>query len=465
MGRAGVSAPGETSLEAPGLREDVRIDYDAHDVPFIRARNKHDGMFALGYAQASARLFQMDLMRRLARGEVSKLAGPKVELNHAGQPVAIDVLEVDYFLRVLDFVDTGRRYLATSSADTRESLAAYVDGINAFVALHQKNLSAPYSVPGSIGGLSFEPWTTEDSAAIMVMISWMLSKNAGEEYFASLALREGLSLERIVDLLSPYYPLRAEQFKYLESLRGNLEGMRFLPGFADLKRLSAGSFDTAPAGSNNWALSGARSKSGKPILANDPHLGLSVPGFWFLASLDTPNANVTGAIPPGLPAFVIGHNGRVAWGVTMAKADTVDTAIETVDPEAKNLQAWRAVGAPKRTHDHRRLGRKHVDAHALRHGLRAARHRARARRARRREPALERVVPVKNARRLLGTRLRENAQDVLDAGANVGAISLNLVTADAEGNIGWTITGDLPKRDGFRAYSPRTAPTNSRNGT
>ena len=220
----GFPALGDAQVEVRGIDAPVRIDYDNLFVPHVRALTTPDAFFGLGYAMGSARLFQMDLLRHMAKGNVSGLLDSTITVRQAGKTRTVDVLEVDYFLRAMDFFDTGGRYLKTASPESRAFFAAYADGINAFVEANGKRLSAPYSIPETVGGMRFEPWTDRDSASVMILTAWLMAKNTQEEYFAALALQAGVSLPKIVDLLSPHQPLNPDRFAYLEGQAQEMAG-------------------------------------------------------------------------------------------------------------------------------------------------------------------------------------------------------------------------------------------------
>ncbi|MCL4236434.1 MAG: penicillin acylase family protein, partial [Deltaproteobacteria bacterium] len=174
---AGFPREGEEIVEVSDVAGEVRIDYDEWYVPHVRALSERDAMFGLGYAMASARLFQLDLYRRLARGELAGLTGPEIVLRDESGETTLDAVEIDLWLRLLDFADTGRRHLEASSPETKTRLAAFAVGVNAFARERGGELSAPYSVPSFLGGKEFLPWSPEDSAAIAAMLSFGLTQN------------------------------------------------------------------------------------------------------------------------------------------------------------------------------------------------------------------------------------------------------------------------------------------------
>ncbi|MBZ0272758.1 penicillin acylase family protein [bacterium] len=452
----GFPAPGDSRQDAAGAAERVRIEFDYLYVPHVYASSDEDAMFGLGWAMASARLFQMDMFRHLARGEMSLLTGDSATVMKVGTEVEIDVAEVDHFLKILDFADSGRRLYERSSAPSRALIDAFAMGVNAFVEGNRRRLPAPYSIPAMIGGKEFRPWTVDDSMAVAELSSWFLSKNYEDEIFAVLALRDGMEVPFLVDLLSPYYPLNPRPFETQAAMRERLAGVEFTPGLQGLRDLMDGTKLTGPAGgSNNWVVSGKKTESGLPLLSNDPHLSLATPGPWYVAHLRSPAMNVAGAMIPGTPIMMVGHNEKTAWGVTMARVDNSDLAVEIVDGARKTYEY------DGKTYP---LVRRPVTAGGETRTIFATRF----------GPIVSRLTPdSKSAVSLRWTgwfasdvidsgfalMRAGSVRDALDAGRGFGHFNFNLLAADTAGNIGWTITGDAPRRVGFAGLLPHDAST------
>jgi penicillin G amidase len=263
----------------------IEIGRDSLGVVTIRAANEEDAAFALGYAHAQDRMFQMDFTRRLGAGRLSEVLGPTA-------------LPTDEFMRKLGIGHVAEANLAGLPAEVRRQLEAYADGVNAYLA-GSDSLPAPEFL---LLGYRPEPWRPADSLIWGRMMAWALSSNHGDEELRSALAARLPSVE-----LQTIWPL---------SQRLSLKD--------DVPLLPAG------GASNNWAISGSRSASGKPVLANDPHLGLDLPSPWYLARIEYGGQVLAGATAPGVPMVIIGRNDHVAWGFTTAYADVQDIFIETL---------------------------------------------------------------------------------------------------------------------------------------
>lgn len=453
----GFPRPGEETIDAPGLSQPVRIDYDEYYVPHIRALSENDAIFGLGYAMASARQLQLDMMRRTARGDLSGLTGPTAHVRHGNRNVAVDMVEVDAFLRLMDFVDTGRRYLAQATPETRRSLDAFAAGINAFAVTRAGDASAPYSIPGWMGGKGFAPWSAEDTASLAALMSFAMASNLSQESFAVTALRDGLPLRTLLDWVSPEISQPVEPYAYLERRRSNLSGLRFSKGYHDFGTLLTGSFhNLAPSGgSNAWVVGPSKSKSGKPIVANDPHLGATLPPPWIVAHVQCPDFNVAGAFMPGLPAPISGHNDKLAWGVTVTYADTLDLAIEDIDGAEKTFTVGDETFAMARRTvrvGHDKTARD-VTLYATSFGPIISEIDAESKQAVTMRWTGWDGSPILDA--AAGLFRARTAADLAKLSRDFGGLSLNLLYGDAGGHIGWSITGDLPRRDGYTGLLPK----------
>ncbi len=290
--------PGIPTLSAP-----VAISLDEHGIPRIEARTERDAAVALGWLHARDRMFQMDAMRRGASGRLAEIAGASA-------------LRLDRFSRTLGLVQSAESDLAALSPEARDLLEAYAEGVNALIAARGR-LAAPEFL--AIG--EPEPWRPVDSLLWGKVMGLWLSGNWRREleYAAQAA---ALPADRLDDL----WPRDAS------AGRPDLAG---LPGAVSLARIlqAVPVFGVdAPlpdSASNAWAVTGARSASGAPMLANDPHLGFQAPVLWYLARIDFPDGSFrAGATAPGVPAIVIGRNQRIAWGFTTTHSDTQDVFVE-----------------------------------------------------------------------------------------------------------------------------------------
>lgn len=302
----------------PGLKSSVTITRDQHGIPHIRAQNDLDVFFAQGYAHAQDRLWQMELARRTAAGRLAEILGPSA-------------LEQDKFLRTWGFYRAAQAQLPYLSEFSRQALEAYAAGVNAFIA--EGNLPWEFAIVGA----KPEPWTPADSLGWGKVIAYELA-NTWQDEVVNSRLVEKIGLDGLNELLPPYpsdaptilqpedYPARQQgRFPALPGLSAETRGaLERVVSLAD--SLSGLGFDAAQ-GSNNWVISGSRTTTGKPLLANDPHLRFQNPALWYLIDLRGPGYNSLGASIPGIPGVVLGRNDFVAWGATNAKPDTMDLFI------------------------------------------------------------------------------------------------------------------------------------------
>lgn len=291
----------------------VQIHRDGLGVPHIRAATRRDALAGLGFVHAQDRVFQADLMRRMAFGELSPLVGD-------------GAARLDRFMQGLQLRDRARRNLEALPEDVQDEVQAYVDGFNAGIA------SLPeLPIEHRLLGAELPPWTAEDVLATPLLQSWNLAENPNAEAFA-LLMRDRLRASDADDL----FRLSGEGVP-TEAAWNTLRETQIAP-FSPGYRAFTGALGGRPAqaeASNHWIVSGEHSADGKPILANDPHLGQSVPSLWYVADIQGGDWHVAGATLPGVPGVVIGHNGSVAWGLTNVMTDSVDLAVVRRDgPDA-----------------------------------------------------------------------------------------------------------------------------------
>jgi len=299
---------GETKVA--GISAPVEIVRDANGIPHIYGKSEADGWYGLGYAHAQDRLWQMDFNRRIGAGRLSEILGEKG-------------LNTDKFLRTLSVYHYAEQNYANESPETRAILQAYAAGVNAFIA----DPNGPLPVEFQVMGVTPRPWKPADSLVWSKMMAWDLGANWSSEILRLRMLKEGgLSQQQISELFPPYPGDAPVALPDLASLYKGVD----LP----LKQFAAVSRDLVPEpgnGSNNWVVSGARTASGKPLLANDPHLGLAAPPVWYFAHVETPEVQVMGATLPGIPGVVLGRNKRIAWGFTNTGPDVQDMFIEKIE--------------------------------------------------------------------------------------------------------------------------------------
>ena len=305
------------TLVLPGARAPLQILRDAHGIPTIRAASPRDAMYGLGVAHAQDRLWQMETHRRIGAGRLAEAFGEAA-------------LDTDRFLRTLGVRRVAAAQWAAASPASREALQAYADGVNAVIT--QLKARPPEFV---ILGLQPEAWTPEDSLAWAIMMAWDLGANWNTEL---IRLRLALKMPKDrIDQLLPPYPGDAvpKTLDYAAFYRGlKLDGQQALAEPALLRLLAAApESGLEGTGSNSWVLAGSRTTTGKPLLANDPHLKLSTPALWYFARLEAPGLDVAGATMPGLPGVVMGQNKHIAWGFTNTGPDVQDTYLERIKPD------------------------------------------------------------------------------------------------------------------------------------
>jgi penicillin amidase len=317
------------TVAVDGLRARVEIIRDLDDIPHIRANDEADALFGLGYVHAQERLWQMEFQRRVAQGRLSEVVGPR------GLPA-------DRLLRTIGLMRAAREAWPKIDGRSRALIEAYVAGINAFLADHH---GGGLPVEFALMRTSPEPWSGVDVVAWQKTMAWQLSANWREELLrVQLAARVG---DEGAGLLMPAYtpdgPVILPPDAVLRSrpLGGGTPSRPApagaSPGIAaDLAALSAivDTLEVAPpfeGGSNNWVVSGSRSITGKPLLANDPHLAGQAPAVWYLAHVSGGALDVIGATLPGVPGVLIGRNQRIAWGITALLGDVQDLYIEKVN--------------------------------------------------------------------------------------------------------------------------------------
>ena len=292
----------------PGLAGPVSVAFDGDGIPHIHAVGDEDGAAALGWLHARDRMFQMELMRRAASGRLAELAGPRA-------------LPLDRTMRVLGLRPRAEAMLATMPPATRAMFEAYARGVNAYLARHGRWTAVQFAVLGRP-----EPWTPTDSLLWGETMGLYLGGNWREE-LERTALAAHSPPSEINRLWPPQDdtppPSAASSLPRFAAL---LDG--FIPRFPD-------PFTLPEQASNEWAVDGAHSTTGAPLLAGDPHLGYSTPGLWYLARIDTPDNTLAGATAPGVPLVVLGRNGHIAWTFTTTGADTEDVFIETVLPDGR----------------------------------------------------------------------------------------------------------------------------------
>ncbi|HEX8115465.1 MAG TPA: penicillin acylase family protein [Kofleriaceae bacterium] len=312
------------STRVSGLSAPATIARDVHGVPTIEASSDTDAFFGLGFAHGQDRLWQLELQRRIASGRLSEIFGR-------------EAVPEDVYLRTLGLGDAARASWSSLGKDAQSSLEAYSKGVNAAIAA-QRRLPVEFEVLG----VRPEPWTPSDSLAIMKLFALDLSGNHQLE-LQRLFARTLTTPERLRELFqvdSAGAPTSTRPGGAASGAAGvrpagaasvtpSRAQSAALASLLDVERqLSLGG---RYVGSNAWVVSGRHTASGKPILANDPHLGLQIPSIWYAVRLRGDRLRVDGMSLPGVPVVVLGRNDRIAWGATSMMADTQDLYLEQVD--------------------------------------------------------------------------------------------------------------------------------------
>ncbi|MBN1397006.1 MAG: penicillin acylase family protein [Bacteroidetes bacterium] len=300
------------TVKVQQLTNEVRIYRDEYGVPHIDAQNEYDAFFAAGYTHAQDRLWQMELARRAGCGRLSEVLGEQT-------------LKIDKLFRTLGLSRYSQKLAQQIDGDTRKVLQAYADGVNHFISTHKGR----YPVEFDMLQIEPEQWTVENSLLISRLMAWEMNFSRWIDLLlAELVQRFG---EEKAKEIFPYWPENApliidKRYKsknIVQDLKPffNAEGeYRLLMGLTALE-----------CGSNAWAVSGKKTITGKPILANDPHLLLMLPGRWYEIHIAAPTIDAAGMSIPGVPFIVAGRNQNIAWGITNAMMDDNDYYYEEVD--------------------------------------------------------------------------------------------------------------------------------------
>lgn len=406
----------------PGLTDKVEVYHDAYGIPHIFASNKKDLYKALGYLTARERYFQMDLARRLGGGRLSEVFGEAA-------------LETDILFRCMlpDSVNqmVTDAHIHKAQDGLKDEILAYLDGVNAYVASEELPLECRAL------GLEKQAFTAEDLYRVAGYMA----------YGFSLGGRTDPVITDVLNKLGPAY------LEGLGVLQDSLEAFNpvypsdtLAAPYTSVSNLLTDALMDAPVpkfiGSNSWVVSGSKTKSGKPILCNDTHIGFGIPQVWYEAHLECPNFSFYGNFLPGIPYALVGHNRDMAWGVTMLENDDMDLYLETPDPGDPDFYLVDSVAYPFRK-DELTIGVKDFGDTTV--AVRATMH----------GPVVNDVFanlhadgPVscwwdytRTPNFLLETfRTLNNCQSMGEAEAAISQVScpgLNITYADSKGNIAW----------------------------
>ena len=416
-------------LRVTGVSGPVEILRDRWGVPHIFAEHDEDAYFGLGFAVAQDRLFQLELLRHLGQGRLSELFGG-------------DLIKADRLFRTLDLQGIGARRLSHARPEVRAAFRAYALGVNAAVGSRRDRLPVEFVLLGR----RFAPATPDDFVGVLGYMVWSLQLSwQFDPLYEELVGRVGAA--RAAELFpftgedgtAVYEPPRgpSPQAALFDVGPRGRDLLARLPGFA---------------ASNTWVVSPARSASGHALLANDPHLGIGLPSTWYLAHLQTPRLDVAGATIPGLPFVVIGHNRRLAWGLTNLMLDAGDFFVEKTRPgtpaQVLHRNAWVDVTMRRETIRVRGAAPAELNVRSTPHG-----------------PIVSDLLEGRTGE--LSFRWSyavadqtndfeavydlERARDWAEfrrALSRMGGVSQNISYADRDGHIGLQATGAIPRRAG-----------------
>lgn len=297
------------TLQLKGLQHEVTVVRDTNGTPHIVAQTTHDLYMAQGFVTAQDRLFQMDLSRRQASGELSEVVGSQA-------------VSTDEYFRTIGLRRAAEASYSGYTKNSKNVMQWYADGVNAYM----QQAKAQHKLPVSFRLLGYEPqpWTPIDSLTIGKYMAYDLGGHYQGQVFRSYLLQH-FPKAKALDLF-PSYPSGAPTI--LQANRTNPTNVKDLLADAVLPN----PFN----GSNNWVVSGSKTASGKPYLANDPHLSIASPSIWYETNLNGPHVDVSGVTFAGVPGIIVGHNEQIAWGVTNVGPDVQDLYIEKPNPSNPN---------------------------------------------------------------------------------------------------------------------------------
>ena len=444
------------SLPVTGLSAPVSITRDSHGVPTIEAATLSDLFFAQGYVTAQDRLFQMDLLRRAAAGDLSEIVGEAA-------------LKRDRQQRILGLRAAAEAGLQTATPEDRQYFSAYAEGVNAFIESHRKSLPLEFRILG----YSPRPWTMQDSLVIAYQMVQTLS----------ISPKAALDREKILAKLGP--ELTADLYVNNSSRdhppgTGD-SGSERIPGQHSSAHSSALASSSPESnllrpwlepffnehsqmlGSNNWVVSGEHTVTGKPLLANDMHLGHQMPNLWYEAHLHSGEFDVVGVTLPGYPYVLVGHNRRIAWGFTNVGPTVEDAYVETFNDQGQYLapDGWKKPEIRKEVIHVKDKPDVVLRVELTRHG-----------------PIVTELSPGETRKIALRWTLyggirnpffhvdsAQNWQEFRSALSQFDAPGQNAVYADVDGNIGYQATGKVPIRASGDGSLPEDGSSNAHEWT
>ncbi|MCS6983582.1 MAG: penicillin acylase family protein [Leptospiraceae bacterium] len=432
-----------------GVVSEVQIRRDSLGVPYIRAMRERDLYFGIGYAMAEDRLWQMYSLKLLAEGRLAELMGEKV-------------LELDYHMRLVGAKRYAERIYESLPNFYKENLLAFAGGVNEY-------LSQTAILPMEFYLASYTPerWSPLDPIVLYCLFTFSLSTNHIEELgFLTLAKRLGPQKAAWLFPINPDEDLPFGELRHLKDL--SLASLLHKENLAYLANHLEIFNPVVLAASNNWVISGEKTKTGMPLLANDTHLQITLPSAWYMLNLESENYKASGVALPGVPMVALGYNGHIAWGATMVMADSQDVYIEKIKKEGEDLYylddgKW--LKALERKEIFRVKG-----GDSFERKLYFTKRGPLIHEAARQKPLIPlqpRVVDIAYGLSLrqsladgdrspIGFYLLNKAKSVSEARqalAYIDGIYLNIVMSDGK-NIAWQVTGRYPKREKHRGLFP-----------
>ena len=438
------------------LEGEVEVARDRWGIPHITAGSMHDLFLAQGWVHAQDRLWQMETLRRQCTGRVSEIAGP-------------GAVNLDWFCRMSGMPEMRKRTIAGLSDEERSLCQAYADGVNACTGAMRGRLPLEFARLKLLP----EPWTVEDCASSLPHVAFTQTFGPWATKLLAVSRAGRLSEEEWNDML-PVHPGadlpreawfdRSVKLKFgaihpgAFALHAAFPGPQAADGPQDSPARAS-----AVSGSNNWAV--AKSEDGSPLLANDPHMGVTLPGVWYFCHLRIPGSiNAAGASLAGSPGVILGRTERAAWAVTNFQLDAVDILTFRVDPEDP-LQYFTPRGSLRMQEEPLAIGLPHGRSvtmplyltesgpviTSLEKGVNAAAvmrwHGTVARDA----------LQDRSFRGVFGFMKAASAAQVMESCRNWKYVSMNFVAADADGHIGWQVSGAAPQRRGYSGRLPGDA--------
>ena len=429
-------------IELQGLKAPVRVIRGPNGMAHIQAENAHDLFFAQGFVQAQDRLWQIEINRRAASGRLSEIAGP-------------DMIPADRIMRTFGLYRAAKKEWDSYDDDSRAILSAFCDGVNALARQQRHRLPLEFKMLD----IPFEPYTELDALAWAKAVALAGSTNWQEEIVRAMLVAQ-MGVDKTVDLLSRNEAI----ISGLSTDPSVAGGENRIPPLLPLSW-------TIALASNAWAVSGNRTSTGHPILANDTHLPLQIPSFWYETHLTGGGYNVLGLSVTGLPLVMAGHNEHVAWGITFACVDNQDLYYEQLNPDKRGQyrfqDAW--------------YDSEHIlenikvkgESKPVQHEYFVTRH----------GPLISPVVPgTKRLRRVLALKwsgydpgdmvpslnrmnLARNVEEFQSSALEWCEPALNVVYADTSGRIGYLLAGRIPIREGGHGQGPFAGWTGTREWT